>query len=180
MKFPKKQAQRLIPEYLLDYTTKLNESHPDPTESWGGGSSVIANPTLSGDEATLDGLEVDGTKYKVGGGSEVHLYAHYIHMRMDITININLVIYKNDNIQFTYASIISWLYSNGFSGADNNFYNANGYYANGNGIVLGIVPGSRGYFKLFYEYIKDNSLKFMSGEALADEFIITDHITQIF
>ena len=38
MKFPKKQAQRLIPEYLLDYTTKLNESHPDPTQSWGGGS----------------------------------------------------------------------------------------------------------------------------------------------
>ena len=38
MDFPKKQGQRLIPEYLLDYTTKLNESHPDPTESWGGGS----------------------------------------------------------------------------------------------------------------------------------------------
>ena len=38
MKFPKKKAQRLIPEYLLDYTTKLNESHPDPTQSWGGGS----------------------------------------------------------------------------------------------------------------------------------------------
>lgn len=32
-------------------------------------SSVIANPTLSGDEATLNGLEVDGIKYKVGGGS---------------------------------------------------------------------------------------------------------------
>ena len=27
-----------------------------------GGSSVVANPTLSGDEATLNGLEVDGTK----------------------------------------------------------------------------------------------------------------------
>ena len=38
MVFPKKQGQRLIPEYLLDYTTKLNESHPDPTQSWGGGS----------------------------------------------------------------------------------------------------------------------------------------------
>ncbi|HZK01061.1 MAG TPA: hypothetical protein VFC79_13670, partial [Tissierellaceae bacterium] len=38
MDFPKKQAQRLIPEYLLDYTTKLQNSHPDPTESWGGGS----------------------------------------------------------------------------------------------------------------------------------------------
>ena len=48
----------------------------------GGGSSVIANPTLSGDEATLDGLEVDGTKYKVSGsgGSEVHLYRHDIFM----------------------------------------------------------------------------------------------------
>lgn len=38
MNFPKKQAQRLIPEYLLDYTEKLQNSHPDPTESWGGGS----------------------------------------------------------------------------------------------------------------------------------------------
>ena len=38
-------------------------------------SSVVANPTLSGDEATLNGLEVDGTKYKVGGGK---LYNHSI------------------------------------------------------------------------------------------------------
>lgn len=38
MDFPKKQAQRLIPEYLLDYTEKLQTNHPDPTESWGGGS----------------------------------------------------------------------------------------------------------------------------------------------
>lgn len=30
-------------------------------------NAVVANPTLSGDEATLNGLEVDGTKYKVGG-----------------------------------------------------------------------------------------------------------------
>ena len=46
--------------------------------------SVIANPTLSGNEATLNGLEVDGTKYKVGGGSggsEVHLYQHLIEFR---------------------------------------------------------------------------------------------------
>lgn len=35
-----------------------------------GGSSVIANPTLSGDESELNGLEVDGTKFKVASGSE--------------------------------------------------------------------------------------------------------------
>lgn len=39
-------------------------------------SKVVANPTLSGNEETLEGAEIDGIKYKVGGGSEVHLYRH--------------------------------------------------------------------------------------------------------
>lgn len=38
------------------------------TNGGGGGSSVIANPTLIGDEDALTALEVDGTKYKVSGG----------------------------------------------------------------------------------------------------------------
>ena len=42
MNFPKKQGQRLIPEHLLDYATQLQNSHPDPTESWGGGSEYTA------------------------------------------------------------------------------------------------------------------------------------------
>ena len=60
MIFPKKQAQRLIPEYLLDYTTKLNESHPDPTESWGGGSG---GSYTSGDGITINDnvISVDNT-----------------------------------------------------------------------------------------------------------------------
>ena len=31
-------------------------------------STVVANPTLVGDEPTLEGAEIDGVKYKVGGG----------------------------------------------------------------------------------------------------------------
>ena len=60
MIFPKKQAQRLIPEYLLDYTTKLNESHPDPTESWGGsgGSNYTAGDGIT---ITNDVISVDDT-----------------------------------------------------------------------------------------------------------------------
>ena len=158
------------PITLYEYSYKLLDE----------ASNVVANPTLSGDEATLNGLDIDGTKYKVGGGSAVHLYAHYIHMKMDTTLNINLVIYKNDNIQFTYSTIISWLSSNGFSYTNDNFYNANGYYYNGSRIVLGVAPGGQGYFRLFYEYIKDGSLTYMLGEALGDGFTITDHITQIF
>lgn len=34
----------------------------------GGGTTVVANPTLAGTEADLTGLQVGDTKYKVGGG----------------------------------------------------------------------------------------------------------------
>ena len=61
MKFPKKQAQRLIPEYLLDYTTKLNESHPDPTESWGGGSGGSDYTAGNGIDITNNVISVDNT-----------------------------------------------------------------------------------------------------------------------
>ena len=61
MIFPKKQAQRLIPEYLLDYTTKLNESHPDPTESWGGGSGGSDYTAGNGIDITNNVISVDNT-----------------------------------------------------------------------------------------------------------------------
>ena len=125
MNFPKKQGQRLIPEHLLDYTTKLQNSHPDPTESWGGGSSVVANPTLSGDEATLNGLEVDGTKYKVSGGSEVHLYKHHINIcgrnqNWDaMPLYVAFDIYLSYNTPLTFIEVKDWLYNNGFSDKNN-------------------------------------------------------------
>ena len=31
MDFPKKQAQRLMPLYLLEYSEKLFTNHPDPS-----------------------------------------------------------------------------------------------------------------------------------------------------
>lgn len=46
----------------------------------GGGSKVVANPELVGDEPDLTGLEVDGNKYKVpqGGSGTTNLYLHSI------------------------------------------------------------------------------------------------------
>ena len=67
----------------------LNQSSDQTIEldaGGSGGSTVIANPTLSGDEAALDGLEVDGTKYKVGGGSG--------------TITLDDIVDKNGNKRF--------------------------------------------------------------------------------
>src|SRR5699024_10069102 len=44
---------------------------------------VVANPTLSGNEAELTGIEVAGTKYKVpsggGGSTPQHLFVNYLH-----------------------------------------------------------------------------------------------------
>ena len=45
----------------------LNQPYDETIVFDAGGSTVLANPTLSGDETTLNGLEIDGTKYKVGG-----------------------------------------------------------------------------------------------------------------
>ena len=74
-------------------------------------SAVVANPTLSGDEATLNGLEVDGTKYKVGGGSggsEVHLYIHSILGEE----NERFILYTNDNTPFTTSTVKEYIANN--------------------------------------------------------------------
>lgn len=39
--FPKKQEQRLIPKYLLEYAEELQENHPDPTDPWGGSGGDV-------------------------------------------------------------------------------------------------------------------------------------------
>ena len=61
MDFPKKQGQRLIPEYLLDYATQLQNSHPDPTESWGGGSGGSEYTAGSGIDINDNVISVDNT-----------------------------------------------------------------------------------------------------------------------
>lgn len=71
--------EEMIQKHLDNFLAKIAGETPvddeprDSTEFWlkqiaeqgGGGTEVIANPTLAGTEAALTGLEVDGTKYKV-------------------------------------------------------------------------------------------------------------------
>ena len=55
--FPKKQEQRLIPKYLLEYAEELQENHPDPSAEWGsqgttytaGEGIIIEDDTISVD-----------------------------------------------------------------------------------------------------------------------------------
>ena len=85
MKFPKKQAQRLIPEYLLDYTTKLNESHPDPTESWGGGSG--GSDYTAGDGINISSGNVISVDNTIAKKSEIP--TNYVTLDTEQTITNN-------------------------------------------------------------------------------------------
>ena len=59
MDFPKKQAQRLMPLYLLEYSEKLFENHPNPEAPWGGGGSDYT--AGDGIDITNDVISVDNT-----------------------------------------------------------------------------------------------------------------------
>ena len=90
-----------------------------------GGSTVVANPTLSGNEATLNGLEVDGTKYKVGGGgSEVHLYNHFCTLSMQgDSRKFTIEVITRDNNPLTLSSLIEIL-SERYTDGTKNCFNA--------------------------------------------------------
>ena len=70
-----------------------NGANPKDVTNWpeeaGGGSTVVANPELSGDEPDLTGLEVDGAKYKVpqGGGGETYTAGEGINISEDNVIS---------------------------------------------------------------------------------------------
>ncbi len=54
---------------ILDEMTALGIGKQIQDAAQSGGTTVIANPTLAGTEASLTGLQVGDTKYAVGGSS---------------------------------------------------------------------------------------------------------------
>ena len=129
-----------------------------------GGSTVIANPTLSGDEATLDGLEVDGTKYKVGG-SGGKLYLHKLRIyKTDVT----------DNYDNTIASGLNLYYSIVTSSNEPTSFNTYIEYFKLNDInnyqgcaVTGSMNIEGGYRLIFSLGIKDNlaAIQYIDGSS---------------
>jgi len=67
-------------------------------------SRVVANPTLEGTENNLEGLEIDGVKYKAGGGE---LYAHLVSVYLQgYTNSMRLIIYLQSNTQLTAYDVL--------------------------------------------------------------------------
>ena len=81
--------------------------------SGGGGTTVVANPTLSGGEADLTGLEVNNVKYAVpqgsGGGSARGRYLHELTFEDSISqeVVIKVAIFTNDSEEYTTGQTLS-------------------------------------------------------------------------
>jgi len=86
--------EEMIQKHLDNFLAKIAGETPvddtiqNSTEFWinkiaeqgGGGTEVIANPTLSGTEDDLTSIEIDDTKYKVPKGSYIAVMADSTHI----------------------------------------------------------------------------------------------------
>ena len=102
----------------------------------GGGTEVIANPTLAGTEADLTGLQVGDTKYAVPqGGSGSQLYQHNIYIKhLDIATYDSFVgvasFVSSDSAAITSMNIIAKLKQAGYTASNKWMPFAGGYYYN--------------------------------------------------
>ena len=123
MDFPKKQAQRLMPLYLLEYSEKLFTNHPDPSAPWGGGG---------------------GSDYTAGQGITI--------TNNEISVDTNVVASKNDlnayikNNDTSYSSIFRGQYA---AVKDEGSYNTTIY---GDGAIKKVVPHQLPYGDHAYTY----------------------------
>ena len=141
----------------------------------GGGSTVVANPTLSGDEATLNGLEVDGTKYKVGGSSG-KLYQNNIYIQENgsghFIQTLELTIYASNNNPITFSTLANYFPSN---------FNM-GYSCVGHSNRESVVSGVTNYYASFHNESGTLYAKPMFSsniDILTNSAKITDTVTEV-
>lgn len=89
--------EEMIQKHLDNFLAKIAGETPvddtiqNSTEFWinkiaeqgGGGSEVIANPTLAGTEDDLTAIEIDGTKYKVPKGAYIATNSDATHITQE-------------------------------------------------------------------------------------------------
>lgn len=160
----------MIEANLVDRET-LNYEVSQLTGAIDGKSTVIANPTLSGNEETLEGAEIDGIKYKVGG-NEVHLYKHYIQLNFnDYKFYTELL--TPTNTAFTKATLREFIWNNG----DKVTPICSGYYTEGK-IATCINAFNKNSSRIVGYDIANSNSWYLGIETIITSF--TDKIIQIF
>ena len=76
--FPKKQEQRLIPKYLLEYAEELQENHPDPSAEWGGSgvADIEAGTGIEITGETTKTISIDDTVVATQSYVETYVEEH--------------------------------------------------------------------------------------------------------
>ena len=87
-------------------------------------SDVVANPTLAGTEADLEGIQVGNTKYKVGGGGIT--YTHTITLKHHSSgLECVIAVPSLSVTALTKQQILDFLYTGGTSYLATGFYYVN-------------------------------------------------------
>ena len=138
-----------LEETLEDYVKETDLSDYATKQELNGKSTVIPNPTLVGDEPDLEGAEIDGVKYKVGGGDK--LYLHRITLPYNSgNYHASFEILSKKNSAYTYAEILAWLNSLGTGGGWQGGVPASTTNFNGTTFSTGVAYNSDGYITVFY------------------------------
>ena len=85
MDFPKKQAQRLMPLYLLEYSEKLFTNHPDPSAPWGGGGG--GSDYTAGQGITITNNEISVDTNVIAAKSDIPDFTKYYYVNNVIEEN---------------------------------------------------------------------------------------------
>ena len=136
----------------------------------GGGTLVIANPTLAGTEADLTGIQIGDVKYKVSSGSKK--YIHHIRLTKSGDDNFNFDVISNDITAFTFSTLLQHFSSKETQGLFSNYRlmatgrhleNSTGYpivaviYDSDNDAIGGIYISSDGSYLISRFYSTDAS-----------------------
>ena len=97
----------------------LNCTVPTPT-------TVVANPTMTGTEGDLEGLQVGDTKYKVpsGGGT---IYIHMVQGYFTANWRFSALFFTGNDTPFTDSTLANYLKENGFTVSADKIYPASGH-----------------------------------------------------
>ena len=101
--------------------SQVKDVENDVTYNLPLGSQVEANPTLEGTESDLEGIEIDGTKFKVGGGKQLYQHNILVYNSTAKYLTFSLQFISDSNTPITNTTYLgTWLYNNGFYIDDHN------------------------------------------------------------
>lgn len=143
-------------------------------------SKVVANPILVGDEPDLEGAEIDGVKYKVGGGGK--LYEHIIQIRQSAFGKFSLGVKTNENTPFTMETFLSYLYALGYSSVTCAMpcctSEVGTFKAVSTGVFCYSISPNKSLGVAKFQLL-NGELYANAGSATTDSFTLTDTVTEV-